>query len=182
MRIIKSLIYYLFVAFLILYIFVVALTPERMMDIMGFRPFVVLSTSMEPTIMMNDMIISKEVNEDDLAIGDIITFRVYIEEVGGVTYVTHYIGDIIEIGDTTIYKTHGEGREDEQDIWRDSESHIIQITIEDIEGEYLFRVPYVGHLQGLLSNKVFIGVVILNVTIIYATVKYIRRKPEDEEE
>ncbi len=181
MKFIKSLLYYLIVTFLILYIFIIALSPEKMMDVFGFRPFVVLSSSMEPTIMKNDMIISRSVKEENLEVGDIITFKVYIEETGGVSYVTHYIGDIIELDDITIYKTHGEGRDDDFDIWRDTNNNIIQITLDDIEGEYLFRVPYIGHLQGILTNKVFIGVVILNITVIYGTVKYIKRKPEEEE-
>lgn len=158
----------------------IALSPNSMMDVFGFRPFVVLSTSMEPTIMKNDMIIARKAKEENLEIGDIITFKVYIEETGGVTYVTHYIGDIIEVGDTIIYKTHGEGKEGEYDIWRDSENNIIQITVDDIEGEYLFRIPYIGHIQGLLTNKVFVGVVILNLTIIFVTIRYIKGKPEDD--
>lgn len=182
MKFIKSFLYYGVIVVLVLYIFIIALSPDKMMDIIGFRPFIVLSTSMEPTIMKNDMIISRRVREENLNKGDIITFKVYIEEVGGVTHVTHYIGDVVEIGDTTIYKTHGEGREDDFDIWRDSNDNVIQITIDDIEGEYLFRVPYIGHLQGILNNKVFIGVLLLNVSIIYFTVKYIKGKPQDNED
>lgn len=180
MKQIKSMLYYIVVGFLILYILMISLSPEKMMDVFGFRPFVVLSESMDPVIAKNDMIISKEASKDTLEVGDIITFKAYIKEVDSISYVTHYIGDIIEVGDTTIYKTHGEGVEG-FDIWRDSNDNIYDITFEDVEGEYLFKVPYIGNLQGLLTNKVFVGVVILNITIIFFTVKYIKGKPEEDE-
>ena len=182
MRHIKSLLYYITVIVLVLYIVVLGTSPNQMMNIFGFRPFVVLSNSMDPTIKKNDLIFIKQAEIEDLEVGDIITFKVYIKEVEEVSFVTHYIGDIREIGNVTIFKTHAEGHEGEYDIWRDSNNNLIDITIEDIEGEFLFRIPYMGHVQQILSNKILVGAVIINVSLIYITYKYIKWKPKEDQE
>ena len=185
MRIIKKIPYYIVVISLILYILLMALNPASMMDLVGFRTMIVLSNSMEPVINENDLIISRKVNQDELEIGDIITFSVYLPQVDKEVYVTHYIGDIQTNEEMTIYKTKGYNLpEGTYDGWVDKDDNHIDITFDDIEGVYFFKIPYIGYIQSILNDKIILGLILFNVGIIYITgkvLKKIRTKRENIE-
>ncbi len=183
MNTIKSILYYIFVAILLIYITLLLISPNKIMDVFGFRAFVVVSNSMEPVINVNDLIISKEIEESELEVGDIITFNIYISEVDEVSVVTHYIADIETIGETTIYQTQGAHQADGiYDKWVDDDGYRIFVTYEDIEGEYLFKIPYLGYVIDIISNRTFIFLVVLNGSVIYLLFKYIKTSKDDENE
>lgn len=183
MKLLKNIGYYLLIGVLGLYIFFVVFSPDKMMDTFGFRTFIVLSNSMEPRLNVNDMIILAKVDEDELQVGDIITFEVYIDEIGEDAFVTHYLGAIEEDGENTTYKTRRYGLdEDEYDDWYDRNGSPYDVTFNDIEGELLFEIPYVGYVQDAFQNRVFLGLILLNVGIIYIAVKMVFKKDPDEEE
>ncbi|QMS84627.1 hypothetical protein [Candidatus Xianfuyuplasma coldseepsis] len=178
MKLVMKLISYGVSAALILYIGITLLAPQLTMDIFGFRSFIVVSPSMVPDINVYDMIFITDVEESDLEIDDIITFSVYIPEVDQVSFVTHYIGDIqTQTGDDTIYKTHGANFEegDSFDDWEDKDGNPIDITFDDIEGEYQFKIPYVGYLVTMLRDPIFLGLLAINGTIIYFLVKTVKK-------
>lgn len=82
--------------FNIVLIFESAIHPNNVPSFFGVKPMIVMSDSMYPEIKFGDMIVSKSVkNENDLKVGDVITFR---EKTGSV--VTHKISRI---------ETDGEG-------------------------------------------------------------------------
>lgn len=45
------------------------------MNFLGYAPNMVMSESMEPTIMTGDIIISKQIDFEDVQVGDIIVYR-----------------------------------------------------------------------------------------------------------
>ena len=51
------------------------LKPSEAPSFLGYKPFIVLSGSMEPTIMTGDLAIIKNENVDNLKVGDIIAFK-----------------------------------------------------------------------------------------------------------
>lgn len=177
---IKTFLYYVAVLFLIIYVFLLIVSPDKTMEVFGFRSYIVLSNSMEPVINVNDMIISKRIVEEDLEEGDIITFTVYIPDLGADATVTHYIGEITEVGTTKIYHTKGAHAADGIfDKWVDENDDRIYITFDDIQGEYLFKVPAIGYIQDALSNRVFMILLIANGTVIYFLIRYLRRNKEE---
>ena len=181
MNLLKNLLYYVVVAFLVIYIFLMALSPERMIDLLGFRTFIVLSNSMEPVIKVDDLIISKRITEEELKEGDIVTFEVYLPELESTSYVTHYIGKIEETDDGTIYRTRGINLpEGTYDGWVDENGDPYYIRFTDIEGQYVFRVPYFGYIQKGLTNPIIVGLLLVNGGIIYLLYKYLKG-PEEEE-
>lgn len=186
MNLLKSILYYGFIIFLLVYILLVSLNPEKMLDVLGFRTYIVLSESMEPKINTNDMIFSKRVAKQDLEVGDIITFEVYIPEFKEEVFVTHYVGELQEIGDTLIIKTRGYNVPiDQFDSWVDEDGDIFDVTFEDIKGEYMFRIPYIGHIQSVFNDKIMLGLILINVGIVYIVFKLLNRKDkykfEDDE-
>jgi signal peptidase len=160
-----------------------AFSPERMIELLGFRPFVVLTDSMDPVIKPDDLIILKDAIEEELKVDDIITFEVYIADIGETSFVTHYIAKIEEINGTTIYRTRGiKIPEDQYELWYDDLGNPIFITLDDIVGEYVFRVPYFGYIQKGLTNPIIVGLLLVNGGIIYLLYRYLKGHNNDLEE
>ena len=88
-------------------------------NILGYTPFSVQTSSMEPTIDQGDLIISKGISQEEaldgktLKVGDIITFSTVMSDNAGNTirgYNTHRIVDITLNADGTVfsYATKGD--------------------------------------------------------------------------
>ena len=183
---IKKIILIILGSFLFIYIVLTLAFPNRMIHIVGFRTFIVISPSMEPEIMVHDMILITKVDENELDEGDIVTFKAYIPELQDYSYVTHYLVKIEDGDNGTIYKTQGANKvEDDFDEWTDENNNPIDIKYEDIEGVYTFTVPLLGPLIHRLQDPIFIGLLAVNGTIIYFLFKisnsYIKDKKEKKE-
>lgn len=174
---IKTIITYSLVLVLVVYIAVSLLFPSKTVKIFGFRAFIIVSSSMAPDIEINDMIVITGTNEEKLKAGDVITFKAYIPELNDYSYVTHYIASIELDGlGETIYKTQGANKEiDDFDNWKDNLGNPVDITIDDIEGEYRFTIPFIGALVYRLQDPIFIGLLVLNGTILVIAYKVIRK-------
>lgn len=180
MSLIKSIIYYISVTVLVSYIAIMYFAPEKMSEYVGYRAFIVLSNSMEPIFDIDDMVVCKRVDEESLEVGDIITFSVYIPEINSNTYVTHYIGDIEETDDGKVYYTRGEVQlPGTYDIWKDESGNRTNVTFDDIEGEYLFKVPYLGYIKKTITEPIIFSLLIGNGTVLYILYRYLHRNDED---
>ena len=126
--------------------------PNEIPDFFGYKSFVIVSGSMEPTIMTGDAILVKEVSEDEIKTNDIISFS----QEG--TIVTHRITEMIEENGVKKYKTKGDNNNSE-----DKE----KITYEKIEGKYQFRIRQFGVMVEILKNKITLILLILIVIFVY---------------
>ena len=177
----KNGLFLIFAIILITYILLELFAPSKTTDILRYNSYVVVTTSMEPDIMVNDMIIIHKVKEEDLKVRDAITFNVYIPELGYESEVTHYIGEIQTVDGNLIFKTQGATKDaGDYDIWKNESNEVIEITYEDIEGRVILTIPYLGHAVNIVKDPILVGSVIINIIIIYALVKLIR-KPKQEE-
>ncbi len=160
--------------FLILYIILTLMFPNKMINVIGFRTFIIISPSMEPEIMVHDMILITNVDEVELQKGDIITFQAYIPELDDYSYVTHYLADIEDNGNEVIYKTQGANKEDNDfDEWKDEFGTPVDITFNDIEGVYKFTIPLLGPFTYRMQDPIFVGLLVINGAIIYFLFKTI---------
>ena len=179
---IKNGLFILFVLILGTYILLELFSPEKTIEVLGYKHYVVISSSMEPDIMINDMIIVHKVDEDKLEVRDVITFDVFIPELGSNSRVTHYIGDIQVIGSDTIYKTQGATKDPgDYDVWKNADNDIIEITYDDIDGRVVLVIPYLGYAVKILQDPVSVGLLSVNVLIIYFLVKTIKKLKEEKE-
>ena len=97
---------------------------------------------MLPTIKVGDAIFIKEVPENELKVGDIISFRTdgYIN--------THRIKEITtDENGNKQYVTKGDNNKDEDRQ---------RVRYSDIEGIYTFKLAGLGKIMNLLQNKVFL--------------------------
>ncbi|MCK5732296.1 MAG: hypothetical protein KAH13_04700, partial [Tenericutes bacterium] len=105
-----------------------------------------------------------------------ITFKTYIRELGADSYVTHYIGAIQILDGQTIYKTQGEGQETgDYDEWVNSDLSPDEITFNNIEGKYLFKVPYIGNIISVFNDPILLALLFGNIIIIVVIVKYVKK-------
>jgi len=179
---IKNIIFYVAVFFITSYIILEVFIPTKTVDILGFKSYVIVSPSMEPDIMVNDLIVIRKTKEEKLDVRDIITFFVYIPELGRENAVTHYIGDIIELNGETIYKTQGAYKElNDFDEWKNEDNVPIDITFDDIEGEVALVIPKFGHIVNLIKDPISLGLFLINGFIIYLLIKVFRTKEKEVE-
>lgn len=181
MKKLMNIVFYAVSIFLILFIFFEVFMPSKTIDYLGVKTYVVLTPSMEPDINVDDMIVVRGIKEEDIEVGDAISFEVYIRDLGREAIVTHYVGDIVEVDGEFVYKTRGaQAEEDVYDQWMDEQNQEIDITYDDIVGKLLFRLPYFGHLVKIVRSPVMLGLLGLNVIIIYVLVKVIKHKPSKD--
>ena len=114
-----------------------------------YIPLIVESPSMEETIMTGDLIISKKVAEDEVKVGDVITF--FDPATNGQSVVTHRIIEAVyEDGVFMGYKTQGDNNETpELDL----------VVYDDIIGVWTeTRIPTLGSI--LLFTQKPLGLII----------------------
>lgn len=190
-KIISNIIIIILSIFVILQIFF----PSIAIKIVGFRNFVVISDSMEPEIMVNDMVVVKNINPSKLKEGDIITFYAYLptiqlDQLGNPIYkkfvITHYLGEIIEENDQVIYKTYGlkNNPDLEYDQWKDQDGEFTEITEEDIIGKVVLTIPKVGFIStiffNIFRNPIFLIFIFINIGIFYIIYKMIKQLKKEK--
>lgn len=110
-----------------------------------FNAYVVLSGSMLPTIKVKDIVVTKKVAEEDLEVGDIITFISPDTRFGGIS-VTHRIID--KYYDDSLgaysYRTQGDNN---------NVADSVLVPNANILGKVILKIPKLGYLQDILSSK-----------------------------
>lgn len=118
--------------------------PDKIPSVFGWKPFIVLSGSMEDNIMPGDLILTKEIDSLELKVGDVISFRT-----NKYTVITHRIIKIVEDEGERKYYTKGDNNDsaDSEPVYR-----------EQIEGIYRYRIPKLGNIAIYLQKP--IGIII----------------------
>lgn len=143
----------IFAIILIYNIILIAVSSENNMslfNILGYKSYVIKTTSMEPTINVNDVVLTKEVEQQDLKVGDVITFQQKRE------VITHRITKIEENEGKFEYTTKGDNNNIED---------IFKISYENIEGKHVLTIPYLGKIVQILDNKLVFLIILLIILI-----------------
>ena len=138
---------------LIYNIILIAISSENnvnLINMFGYKSYVIKTNSMEPTININDVVINKDVSQDEINVGDVITF-LHDGEV-----ITHRITKIENDGDVTQYTTKGDNNNIEDTF---------KISYENIRGKHVLTIPYLGKVVQLLENKLLFLIIILIILI-----------------
>jgi signal peptidase len=137
--------------------------PDKVPDFMGYKPFIVLSGSMEPTILAGDLIITKITEPEKIAKDDIIAFRAEENAV-----VTHRVTGV-QTTDGLRFLTKGDAN-----TGADAKA----VTAEELEGIYILRLEGLGRFAMFLQTP--IGMLLFVITplclfIVYDIVSRNRR-------
>ena len=136
-----------------IYIMVQAnLSPNKVPNVFGYKPFVVLSGSMESEISVGDLVFVKNIDVDKLKINDIIAFR---DNDNLVT--THRIVDEIEINNERCFKTKGDSNNTED---------VGTVCKEQIEGKYQGKMAKVGNIIMFIQKPLGFTVMMLSIFIV----------------
>ncbi|MBR2246958.1 MAG: signal peptidase I [Bacilli bacterium] len=126
--------------------------PNKVPSIFGYKPFIVLSGSMESEIQVGDLVLVKEVDTSTLKENDIIAFR---DKEDVVT--THRITKVIDGKDgMKSFVTKGDANNAEDG----------EINSTQVEGLYQKRFPKLGNAVMFIQKPVGFAVVVLSIFIV----------------
>lgn len=131
--------YLLILVSIIVILSFISIKSDIAFNIIGIRPYTVLSGSMKPEMDPGDVVFVTNRGKNDLNEGDIITF--YENN----TIITHRIVEITKEG----YTTKGDNN---------NSIDIFTVKQENIIGKVLFHIPKIGYLIELLSRPIVIAI------------------------
>lgn len=142
------------------------LYPDKVPDVMGYKPFIVLTGSMEPTIKAGDLVIVKEASLEELNKGDIIAFRHTEEDV----VLIHRIAEKETKEGKITLKTKGDNNQSEDRM---------MVNSENIEGIYLVRFEKLGAVAMFIRSPEGLAISILSIIttfFLWQLIKSLRRE------
>lgn len=141
--------------------------PDQVPDFMGYKPFIVLSGSMEPGIMTGDMVFVKETNTANLQKGDVIAYK------SGQSVITHRIIEVKTENGETSYVTQGDANDSPD-----------QTTVKpsDVEGAYKGRIPGAGKAAMFMQTTTGMILFVVCPLVLFILYDIIRRKMLDSKD
>ena len=170
------------IVLIVLILVVIAVFISRMTgstpSVFGYSVFRVQTDSMEPTLMVGDVILSKKVPAEEIAQGDIITYDCLTGPLAGQT-ITHRVAtEPVERNGAYYYVTKG----DKAGAMQDEE-----ITYDQIEGKYLRTLPLLDKMYSFflspygLITFVFVIIALFGYEMITLILSYKHINEFDEE-
>lgn len=116
---------------LIVFVAVLLIAPK----VLGFESMVVLSGSMEPEYPVGSMVYVKDVNYEDIEVGDVISYRL-----SDGTMVTHRVAAINDDGTLT---TKGDAN---------NVADASPVKESQVFGEAKWKLPYFGYISSFIKS------------------------------
>lgn len=135
------------------------LYPNKIADFMGYKPFIVMSGSMETTINIGDLVIVKKVNSSSIHTGDIIAFK------NGNIVISHRVKEVINDSGTYKFKTKGDNNNVADDFIVNSDA---------IEGIFVNKIPGLGSILLFLGKPIGLLMVILVIIIVSTALYFVK--------
>ena len=139
-----------------------------------YSAYVIVSGSMEPIIKVRDAVVVRRCEEEDIKVGDVVTYRSLDESYYGIL-ITHRVVNIEMQNGEKIFITKGDNNET---IDRSP------IKFSQIQGKVAMRIPKIGYLKYFLTSHEgwIIAIVLPSIGIIgYDILKIFKigKKKED---
>ena len=142
-------------------------SPDKVPDFFGYKPFIVLSGSMEPSIMTGDMVFVKETDPDSLKVGDVIAYK------SGSAVVTHRIVEVKSENGETRYVTQGDANDA-------ADQGMVKPA--DVEGIYQRRIAGAGNLAMFMQTTTGMILFVVCPLVLFVLWDVIRRQLESRKE
>ena len=163
----KKILYYILFLVIVLPFLIFNLTliiksklyPDKIADFMGYKPFIVMSGSMETTINIGDLVIVKKVNSSNIHTGDIIAFK------NGNIVISHRVKEVINDSGTYKFKTKGDNNNVADDFIVSSDA---------IEGIFVNKIPGLGSILLFLGKPIGLLMVILVIIIVSTALYFVK--------
>ena len=141
--------------------------PEQVPDVLGYKPMIVLSGSMETSIHTGDLVFVKIVDTTTLKENDVVAFR---NEEDTVT--THRIIEIVYENGKQYFKTKGDANNIE-------DANLVEM--EDVEGLYVGGLAGVGNFLMFIQKPIGLCTVLLVILVIGLIWLYLVNKKDEKE-
>ena len=142
-------------------------SPDKVPDFFGYKPFIVLSGAMEPSIMTGDMVFVKETDPDSLKVGDVIAYK------SGSAVVTHRIVEVKSENGETRYVTQGDAN---------NAADQGMVKPADVEGIYQRRIAGAGNLAMFMQTTTGMILFVVCPLVLFVLWDVIRRQLESRKE
>ena len=158
----------LLILFNLTFMIEIYINPNKLPSFLGIKSLIIVSESMEPTIMTDDVIFIKDVSKEELKVGDIISFY------EGSYINTHRIVRIENQSGEEVYITKGDNNEKEDKS---------PVKFKNIEGKYIFKLSGLGKVLEILKSKVTLIILLGFLVIIsYYEVRISKRRLKRKQE
>lgn len=155
-KIMRFLLIPLIVIFVILIIDIVYqkyIKKSSSIDVFGFKIYTILTGSMEPEYNIGDLIIERPINQEDIKVGTVVTYKINERNT-----VTHRVVEIVEEDGKTLYRTQGDNNNaPDSDL----------VSFNQINGSIIFKINKVGKIVTEFTSGIGIVVVIMLIWISY---------------
>jgi signal peptidase len=131
------------------------LRPDEIPTIFGYKPFVVMSGSMETELYKGDLAIIKVVDKNTLNTNDIIAFREKKDLV-----VTHRIVEIQTQNGEKVFITKGDNN-------NSNDTGVVHLK--DIEGKYVKKYSSLGNIVLILQKPITL-IIILSIILVFGII------------
>ncbi len=111
--------------------FAVLMTATTLSGFFGINPLIVLSGSMEPTIRVGDIAVTRNVDPTTVGVGDVVTYR------AGKLFVTHRIIRVVDAPEGRQFEVKGDNN---------STPDATLVAEERVVAKFIFDVPKMGYL------------------------------------
>ncbi len=143
------------------------LKPNKTPDFFGYKTYVIVSGSMEPSLKIGDIVIVKKVSENELNVDDIISFR------QGQNVVTHRISQIRNEYGEKVYITKGDNNNTE-----DSGN----IDYSYIEGKVFTSIRGLGKVVIFFQGKLSILLIVSFFYLYLSQTNKIHKRKEERKQ
>lgn len=164
-----------FVILVMIFTIISVNTVGKDASFLGYKPYIVLSDSMQDTFAVGDIAVSKTADPESLQVGDIVTFE-SIDPANYGEVVTHKIREITTYEGEPAFITYGTttGVDD-----------AYPAPFENVVGQYQFRLPKMGYFFEFLRTPAGYFTIILIpflVLIALQAVKFFRLAKQYKQE
>ena len=126
--------------------------PDKVPDVFGYKPMIVLSGSMETSIYTGDLVFVKMVDTNILKEDDIIAFR---NETNTVT--THRIVELVNENGNKLFRTKGDNNNTED---------AKLVLANEVEGVYVFKISGLGNVLMFLKEPKSLIILLLATLVL----------------
>ena len=175
LKLIGNILYILLFVIIVLMLVVVILqrVSDNSISLGGYRLFTVATGSMEPKYEVGDILISKEIDQNDIKVGDDIVYRGKEGSFNG-KVVTHQVVSIRDEEGNKKIITKGIANTEEDP----------EIDGTQVYGKVIYKVQTLSFISQIIKNiYVFYFIIFVPIAIIiFRQIRYYLRKDDDEGE
>ncbi|MBR3760739.1 MAG: signal peptidase I [Ruminococcus sp.] len=136
----------------------------------GYCPLIVLTGSMEPEIKDGDLIIVKQIDGDDVKVGDVISF--FDPESTSNSVLTHRVTEIVEENGSLSFRTKGDANNTEDKM---------AVPEDELVGIYKSRIPGAGNVAMFMQSTAGLVICVILPLILLVGYDIIRRRRYEKE-